>query len=237
MNADDLGQSPGVNRGIFETYEHGIVTSASLMVRWPAAAKAAAYCRSRPCFSVGIHFDFGEWALQSSEWAPLYEVVPEGDRNAVKVEVARQLVAFRKLMGRDPTHIDSHQHVHHEEACRDIFLDLAIALAVPLRDFSTTVRYSGGFYGQTGRGTSLPQMITPGAMVDLIGKLEPGITEMGCHPGYADDLQSMYRSERQLEIQALCDPGVRRAIEGAGIELCSFHDVASCAQAQDGAVQ
>ena len=31
VNADDFGQSPGINRGIIEAHERGIVTSASLM--------------------------------------------------------------------------------------------------------------------------------------------------------------------------------------------------------------
>ena len=38
VNADDFGQSPGMNRGTIAARERGIVTSASLMVRWPAAA-------------------------------------------------------------------------------------------------------------------------------------------------------------------------------------------------------
>jgi len=42
VNADDFGQSQGVNRGVIAAHEHGIVTSASLMVRWPAAIEAAA---------------------------------------------------------------------------------------------------------------------------------------------------------------------------------------------------
>ena len=41
MNADDFGISPGVNAGIIEAHERGIVTSASLMVRWPDAVAAA----------------------------------------------------------------------------------------------------------------------------------------------------------------------------------------------------
>src|SRR5207247_11145801 len=45
VNADDFGQSAGVNRGIIEAHERGIVTSASLMVRWPAANEATAYAR------------------------------------------------------------------------------------------------------------------------------------------------------------------------------------------------
>ena len=42
VNADDFGQSEGVNRGIIEAHTNGIVTSASLMVRWPAAREASA---------------------------------------------------------------------------------------------------------------------------------------------------------------------------------------------------
>ncbi|MGA2658858.1 MAG: ChbG/HpnK family deacetylase, partial [Verrucomicrobiota bacterium] len=48
VNADDFGLDPGVNRGIIKSHEYGIVTSASLMVRWPAAAEAAAYAREHP---------------------------------------------------------------------------------------------------------------------------------------------------------------------------------------------
>src|SRR5437870_11469633 len=112
VNADDFGQSPGVNRGIIEAHEHGIVTSTSLMVRWPAAAEAVEYVRKRPGFSLGLHIDLGEWVYRDENWTPLYQVVPLDDVAAVKEEISRQLAAFRNLAGRDPTHIDSHQHVH-----------------------------------------------------------------------------------------------------------------------------
>ena len=48
VNADDFGQTAGVNRGVIEAHDRGIVTSASLMVRWPAAAEAASFARARP---------------------------------------------------------------------------------------------------------------------------------------------------------------------------------------------
>ena len=48
VNADDFGLSAGVNRGIVEAHERGIVTSASLMVRRPAAREAADYARTHP---------------------------------------------------------------------------------------------------------------------------------------------------------------------------------------------
>src|SRR5262249_29615980 len=101
VNADDFGQSAGVTRGILEAHDRGIVTSTSLMVRWPAAAEAAAAAKSRPRLSVGLHVDLGEWALHDVEWVPVYEVVPMGDSAAVAVEIDRQLDEFRRLTGRE----------------------------------------------------------------------------------------------------------------------------------------
>src|SRR5215211_263293 len=75
VNADDLGMSAGVNRGIFEAHERGIVTSASLMVRWPGVREAAAYAKAHPRLGVGLHLDFAEWSIRDEQWVPLYEVV------------------------------------------------------------------------------------------------------------------------------------------------------------------
>src|SRR3712207_7115710 len=49
---------------LFRSYEGGIVTSASLMVRWPAATEAAAYAREHRDLSVGLHLDLGEWVYR-----------------------------------------------------------------------------------------------------------------------------------------------------------------------------
>src|SRR6266498_2001762 len=95
VNADDFGQSPGVNRGIVEAHEQGIVTSASMMVRWPAAAEAAAYGGEHPELSLGLHFDLGEWAYRNETWVPLYQVVALDDTAAITDEIARQVAAFR----------------------------------------------------------------------------------------------------------------------------------------------
>src|SRR5215472_74745 len=98
VNADDFGQSHGVNRGIIETHERGIVTSASLMVRWPAARAAAAYARRRRELSLGLHLDFAEWACDHGRWRSLYEVVPQDDVRVVMKEASRQLETFRMLL-------------------------------------------------------------------------------------------------------------------------------------------
>ena len=224
VNADDFGQSPGINAGIITAHEQGIVSSASLMVRWPAAAAAAEYARSRPGFSVGLHFDFHEWIRRRGRWTLLYEVVPCEDVDAVRQEAIRQLELFRRLVGRDPTHLDSHQHVHLRRPLRPLFGGLADSLGVSLRRCSREIRYAGDFYGQDDDGRPFPTLIKPAALITVIAKLSPGITELGCHPGYATDLTSMYRSERAREVKTLCHPDVREALRDFQIRLRSFHD-------------
>ena len=225
VNADDFGQSAGVTRGIIKAHECGIVTSASLMVRGSAARDAARYARTQPSLSVGLHLDLCEWAFRDGEWFPLYEVVPTEDASAVADEVRRQLEMFRELMGCKPTHLDSHQHVHRAEPVRSIMVDAARELGVPLRDFDREIKYCGRFYGQAGTGEPLQQFIRVEGLLNILKELEPGITELGCHPGLNDDLVTMYRAERETEVETLCDTRVRAALAAEGIELCSFHQL------------
>jgi chitin disaccharide deacetylase len=227
VNADDFGRSFGVNRGIIEAHENGIVTSASLMVRWPAAAAAAAYAKERPSLGLGLHLDLGEWAYKEGAWTAVYEVVPTDDHTAVAEEVTHQLATFRRLLGRDPTHIDSHQHIHRWEPARSILIGIARGLAVPLRDHSAGVRYCGDFHGQTAKGVPLPNAISVDGLIEMLIGLPPGATELACHPGLDDELESTYRSERAEEVKVLCDPRVQAAIP-RGIELCSFDSEALC---------
>jgi predicted glycoside hydrolase/deacetylase ChbG (UPF0249 family) len=222
VNADDFGRSLGVNRGVIEAHAGGIVTSASLMVRWPAAVEAAAYAREYPELALGLHFDLGEWVYREGTWLPAYEVVSADNSKAVMKEAARQLAAFRRLLGRDPTHLDSHQHVHLREPVRSALIEIAGELAVTLRHHDPRIHYCGDFYGQTGEGQPLPESISVDALIEIFAALPLGVTELACHPGLDEELQSTYRSERVEELKVLCDPRVRATIAVKGIELCSF---------------
>ncbi len=222
VNADDFGQSAGVNRGIVKAHSCGIVTSASLMVRWPTAAAAAAYGRAHPDLDLGLHIDFGEWVYRCGKWEPLYTVVHLQDATAIAVEVCRQVATFRRLVGRDPSHLDSHQHVHLREPIRTVLIETALKLAVPLRHCTPYVRYRGDFYGQTAEGAPLPDAISVEKLINILKTLAPGYTELGCHPGEGEDLDSIYCGERAVELRVLCDPRVRVAVKAIGIELRSF---------------
>lgn len=224
VNADDLGLSAAVNAGIAAAHEHGIVTSASLMVRKPAAEAAAALAGEHPSLAVGLHIDIGQWDYESGEWIVAYERCPPDDPAAVERECRDQLAAFRELTGRDPTHLDSHQHTHTSEPVASAAAEMAKELGVPLR--GRGIRYEGGFYGQSGRGEPWPAGITVERLVELIESLPEGWTELGCHPGRGvGAAESSYAGERQQELRVLCDGEVRHAIERAGVGLLSFAEL------------
>jgi len=140
--------------------------------------------------------------------------------------VARQLATFRRLVRQPPTHLDSHQHVHREEPARTILLELAEQLAVPLRECAPGIRYCGDFYGQTAEGRPLPDVISVANLLRILAALQPGLTELGCHPGYnqipGNDLRSTYCEEREHEVGVLCAAEVRAAIDSLGIQLSTF---------------
>jgi chitin disaccharide deacetylase len=212
VNADDFGRSPGVNRGIIEAHGSGIVTSASLMVRWPAAVEAATYAREHPDLVVGLHFDLGEWIYREGAWLPAYEVVPADNSTAVMEEATRQFAAFRRRLGQDPTQLNSHQHVHLREPSRSDLIEIAGKLAVLLRHYDPRIRCCGDFYGQTGKGLTLPEAISLDALTEIFAALPPRVTELAYHPGLDDELQSTYRSDHAEAVRVLCGPRVREAI-------------------------
>jgi predicted glycoside hydrolase/deacetylase ChbG (UPF0249 family) len=232
VNADDFGQSEGVNRGILHAYREGIVTSASLMVRWPAAEHAA---RNAGQLDLGLHIDLGEWVCHEGQWRARYERVSMDDPRAIEAEVRFQLDEFRRLTGTMPTHIDSHQHVHLHEPAFSVARRLADELSVALRTCTQNVRYCGSFYGQSETGAPRPAAIGVAALVRLLGELRPGITELCCHPGEDAQLDSTYCRERFQEVEVLCRPEIREAIETHGIRLVTFADVAHVTRPNGGA--
>ena len=223
VNADDFGLSAGVNAGIARSHEQGILTSASLMVRWPAAAEAAQYAAAHERLAVGLHADLGEWEYREGQWVQIYEVVDTDDLEAIEREVLAQLNAFRELLGRDPTHIDSHQHFHTYES-KHIFKRIAADLEVPVRSLTDGIHYRN-FYARTRKGGPLGRDFSAENLMELIAALPAGVTELAVHPGLGRDTGSIYEDEREQEVAILCDPRVREALEREHVELRSFADI------------
>ena len=226
VNADDFGLTNEINRGIIEAHEQGIVTSASLMVRYPAADEAARYAAAHPGLSVGLHFEAAEWRYRDGEWYAEYEVIDTSDADQVRAEVDHQLATFVILLGRQPTHLDSHQHVHQNEPVRSMMLERSEQLQIALRSYSERISYNGNFYGQTGEGDPFPDGISVSRLTTMIEELPRGWTEFGCHVGYRGGLDSVYVAEREEELRVLCLGEVRETVARCAVKLRSFRDLA-----------
>ena len=214
VNADDFGAGRGLNRGIAEAHREGIVTSASLMVEMPGSEEAARLATTMPGLSVGLHA-----VLTGEEGAPLVDF---DDEQVCRAELRRQLRRFEELRGGPPTHLDSHHNVHRDPRLLPGFLELAAERRIPLREHSGA-RYLPDFYGQWEDGETHLESIAPASLIQLLAAIGPGVTELGCHPGYVDgDFRSSYSGEREAELRTLCDPAVRRALEELGIEPIDF---------------
>lgn len=216
VNADDFGASTGVNRGILECHTRGVVTSTSLMVTGRAASEAVAISRDHPALAVGLHWDV--WGEDERDF-------DTRDLAAVRNEYHRQLDAFRDLMGRTPTHIDSHRHAHRAEHVLPVFRELVAPLGVPLRD-DGRVHFVGGFYAQWEWGVTNLEYVSVAFLQHLLREeVADGWTEFSCHPGYrSPDYSSVYLAEREAEVRTLTDPRIRQTLEELQVRLVSYAD-------------
>lgn len=210
VNADDFGMTAGVNQGIVEAHLRGILTSTSLMVHRPGAEQAAALAREHPRLSIGLHFE---------------DDSPELDEpgHAAR-EFADQLRRFRELMGTEPTHVDSHHHVHMSRS--STFAPLVEPLGVPLRG-DGRVPYLGDFYAHPAPGVVDLDRIREPSLLRLLGAIGagPAFVELGCHPGrVTGELGSSYAAEREIELETLTDPGLPAKLGGLGLTLAGYRD-------------
>jgi len=217
VNADDFGYGGGINRGIAEGHDRGIVTSATLVVNGRAADEAVALAKDRPRLSVGLHVNFTDEAQRLVEF---------DDPLTCRTEARRQFDLFRAKMGRLPTHIDSHQHVHRDRRRRPFFRELAREHGIPLRDNSPVV-FKGGFYAQWEHGVTDPSKVSYEALTSILGRELPGgFYELAVHPGYYDpQLEMVYHRDRELELSTLCDPRLPGFLAEHDIHLIGFGDL------------
>ena len=142
VNADDLGWTPGVNRGIVEAFRNGIVTSTSLLANGAAFAGGVEMARAAGGLGVGVHLNLTDGAPvtgresvtsllnKQGEFAggPESLLLRRASRGLLLKEVEREWNAqIQKVRdaGIEPTHLDGHKHVHMLPGLFEIALRLA----------------------------------------------------------------------------------------------------------------
>jgi predicted glycoside hydrolase/deacetylase ChbG (UPF0249 family) len=217
INGDDFGASRGINRGIIEACQCGVLTSTSLMVNGRSAEEAVALGRSVPKLSLGLHFDLGR-----DSGTHLAD-----SRARLHTELREQMRRFRELTGQLPSHLDSHHNVHLDLRLLPEFMELAREYDLPLRG-QPPIRQFSKFYGQWRGQTHLEQVSVAALTRMLETEIEEGVTELSCHPGYVSPKDPTgYTLEREAELRTLCDPAIRHVLEEQSIQLISYHAAAN----------
>jgi predicted glycoside hydrolase/deacetylase ChbG (UPF0249 family) len=149
VNADDLGLTEGVNDGIFDAHDLGILTSASLFANAPATGDAISRARARTSFGIGVHLALvdgtpvlparsiptlvtGERRFRRS-WRPFIAACLRGrvSMEEVERELAAQ-VGRLAAAGIRLTHLDTHKHVHLYPPVFKIVARLAVRFGIPV---------------------------------------------------------------------------------------------------------
>jgi chitin disaccharide deacetylase len=166
VNADDLGWTDGVNRGILEAFHHGIVTSTSLLANGAAFDGAVQAARSAPGLGVGVHLNLSDGPPVADR-----EIVTSLLNNEGEFAGGPESLLLRRARGGlllaeaenewdaqiqkvydagiAPTHLDGHKHVHMLPGLFEIALRLAKrhdigAIRVSLEESSLRAALSSG---------------------------------------------------------------------------------------------
>ena len=142
VNADDLGWTEGVNRGIAEAHRRGLVTSSSLLANGQAFDSALIVSRHNRELGVGVHLNLSDGpptaptsdvrsllnAAGHLEGSPESLLLRIASRKLSPEEVVREWdaqITKIKRAGIFPTHLDGHKHVHMLPGLFEIALRLA----------------------------------------------------------------------------------------------------------------
>ena len=253
VNADDLGRSPGIDRGIVQAHERGIVTSTTLMANAPGAERAAALARKCPRLDVGVHLvlTYARPLTDPARIPSLVErdgsfprspsaIVGEGRVSGEEalVEYRAQFARAEELLGRRPSHIDTHHWVHDDPALEWAVGELAVETGVAARQHDAAQRER-----LRARGVRTPDRfcrafqhgdnVAVAALLRILAAIASdgdGTTELMCHPGEKGDAEllatSSYARERPVELATLTDARVRAAIAEHGLVLSTFAELA-----------
>jgi len=261
-NADDFGLSLGVSRGIIRAHREGILTSTSFMTNFPWAEEMALLLQEAPDLGVGIHLNLTTGAPVSPAAEVRSLVCPDGHFSrsllrvltrvridAVRQEWAAQIEKGIKLLGKTPTHLDTHRYLQVYPPFCAVMLELAKRYGIQaVRYLQPKFVPQGAFHPWSPAGylvdrglkrtagmikesgLKAPDQALAGdfdleVLLDRLNLVGEGVTELIAHPGEVDaqltSLSSL-REQRKSELAALVTPEARHRVEERGITLIHF---------------
>lgn len=244
INADDLGLTPGCNKGIIKAMTGGIVTETTLMVNTEYTDQAVADMKKAGLTKVGLHLNltWGE-PLLGNEVPSLTDETGRFRRKIAKsvdlldpVDIEKELraqVAKFIATGLELTHLDSHHHAHTYPKVLPIAIKLAQELNVPLRQGKSEVKdeiYQAGLVTTDHISLDFYEHgVTMDNMKKILTSYQEGTLEIMSHPAEPDKVLyeiSSYNSYREQELGIFTSPEIKTFIAEQGIELITFQALA-----------
>jgi predicted glycoside hydrolase/deacetylase ChbG (UPF0249 family) len=241
VNADDFGLTRGVSAGILDAHRHGIVTSTTVLVTVDPDRELLRRAREAG-LGIGLHVNLtlGRPLTRARSLVDASgQFVRDARRAAfgadprdVQAEVEAQIDRFLSLVGRPPTHLDTHHHVGTYSPVREVVFEAARRLGVPVRSpdapararaRSAGLKTTDHFFGESGPAAYWTLATT----LRRLRELPPGLSEFMTHPGRYDDALgfSRYGRQRETELVGLGTPAARAAAAALGIRLCHFGEI------------
>lgn len=245
LNADDFGYSYGVNYGIIESHLRGVLTSTTLMAGMPGFDHAVSLAKAHPSLGVGVHLTLTCGRPVLTDHKTLTE--PNGDFHSQayyhneeqlldKDEVYREWKAqIEKVLaaGIEPTHLDSHHHVHTFRGLEDVFVRLAREYDLPVRNsrhdctdnhvqgvpcpnYLVDFIEGSGVHFHTPLTEYAPAIESNMHRILLKAFKTLDCVEIMCHPAYLDTavmLHSSFNLHRMCEVDLLISPATKAFIE------------------------
>jgi len=205
LNCADLGFCHAASTGVYEALRNGLGTSASLLVPAPWAREAASRFRGDDvgvCLALNAEHDLYRWGpitqapslLDGDGGFPrtVTDVWDHADLDEVRRECRAQ-VERAVLWGFDISHLEAHMDtLLLRPEFFDVYLELSIDFGLPLRLPDTALEPNVMFpirrlAAEEGvlfadRAHTVPARDGREVLLNLLGSLEPGVTEITLHP-------------------------------------------------------
>ena len=241
FNADDYGYSKGVNLGIIEAYENGLVRSATMMANMPSFEHGVALWKSCSGLKIGVHLVLTTGASlggvyntitdNSGNFLRLSEIVQRANANTLDLsEVEKEYtLQIEKILaaGIPITHLDGHHHTQNLPGNVQVLLALAKKYNIPVRANDRVLANSHGVKSPVFDETFHGDNVTMHHLEHILSSCKE-TTEIMCHPAYLDNFvysNSSYNIQRIKELEILTCPSAKMLVEKYSHTLGDFQDL------------
>ena len=186
INADDFGMCHSANLAVFDLFQKGAITSATIMTPCSWAKEAGKWAAAHPEYAIGVHLTFTcEW--QNYRWSPIAhsntdslrdseDFMHHGSRDfeekskidEIETEIRAQIERFRSF-GPEPSHIDNHMgSLYGVQTGRFELLNLVFDIAA---QYGLPFRFPGTYVPEMFENNTLDVNVDPNLIAKVFGQI------------------------------------------------------------------